>query len=137
MSSGPEAGPDHDLDLAIRQLLEQQAGIQARLAALVAAKHGFDSRRELDHLRAKLRILEDIVDRNGMLVFCLACSRPVSSRVCANLWLLQDLNLHVPVLSEAEEARAVQYRCECLEFICAQQSRSHPTLPAQTAASAS
>jgi hypothetical protein len=102
MSSGLEAGPDHDLDLAIRQLLEQQAGIQARLAALVAAKHGFDPRRELDMLRTKLRVLEDIVDRN-------------------------DLGQHIPLLSDVEEARAIQYRCECLELICLQQSM--PSLP--------
>jgi hypothetical protein len=99
MSSGLEAGPDHDLDLAIRQLLEQQAGIQARLAALVAAKHGFDPRRELDMLRTKLRVLEDIVDRNGM------CRCPFVSpfrRPSADL---------APLLSRPRPAYPATFRC--------------------------
>ncbi|KAI9171957.1 Krueppel-like factor 9 [Paramyrothecium foliicola] len=98
MSSGLEPGPDHDLDLAIRQLLDQQAGIQARLASLIAAKHGFDPGRELDMLRTKLHVLEGLVESHH----------------------LQPYISHS--LSEAEEARALQYRCECLEVACLQQN---------------
>ncbi|KFA47661.1 hypothetical protein S40293_07701 [Stachybotrys chartarum IBT 40293] len=96
--SSTVAGLDsaHDLDLAIRQLLDQQDDTQARLAALLDARHGFDARRELSMLRYKLRVLEDLVERHG-------------------------LASHILALSEAEEARAVQHRCECLEVACFQQ----------------
>ncbi|WZH39567.1 uncharacterized protein QYS62_000491 [Fusarium acuminatum] len=53
---------------------------------------------EVDMLRHKLRALENLVERYG-----------ISSRI--------------PLLSEAEEARALQYRCECLEAACKQQSK--------------
>ncbi|KAG8675428.1 hypothetical protein FPOAC1_001407 [Fusarium poae] len=52
---------------------------------------------EVDMLRHKLRTLENLVERYG-------------------------ISPHVPSLSEAEEARALQYRCECLESACRQQS---------------
>ena len=52
---------------AIRQLLDQQDDTQARLAALLDARHGFDARRELSMLRYKLRVLEDLVERHGSL----------------------------------------------------------------------
>ncbi|KAF4998100.1 hypothetical protein FGRMN_3397 [Fusarium graminum] len=52
---------------------------------------------EVDMLRHKLHALENLVERYG-----------ISSRV--------------PSLSEAEEARALQYRCECLEAACKQQN---------------
>ncbi|EXK47227.1 hypothetical protein FOMG_00716 [Fusarium oxysporum f. sp. melonis 26406] len=52
---------------------------------------------EVDMLRRKLRALENLVERYG-----------ISSRI--------------PSLSEAEEARALQYRCECLEAACKQQN---------------
>ncbi|RSL57832.1 hypothetical protein CEP53_006335 [Fusarium sp. AF-6] len=52
---------------------------------------------EVDMLRHKLRALETIVERHG-----------IASRI--------------PCLSEAEEARALQYRCECLEAACIQQN---------------
>ncbi|RFU72379.1 zinc finger, c2h2-type integrase, dna-binding [Trichoderma arundinaceum] len=98
--SGPGSGPapDLDVDQAIRQLLDQQADIQARLAALMDARHvfhqGLDLSEELDMLRHKLRVLEHVVDHHGL-----------ASRVA-------------PFLSGMEEARAIQYRCECLEAAC-------------------
>ncbi|KPM38118.1 hypothetical protein AK830_g8436 [Neonectria ditissima] len=57
---------------------------------------GLDVAREMDMLRHKLRLLEAAVERHG-----------IASRI--------------PTLSEAEEARALQYRCECLEAAFAQQ----------------
>ncbi|UZP33807.1 hypothetical protein NXS19_001623 [Fusarium pseudograminearum] len=66
---------------------------------------------EVDMLRHKLRTLENLVERYGIAS-------------------------HVPSLSEAEEARALQYRCECLEFAFRQQNmdvvrtlKSSPTFP--------
>jgi hypothetical protein len=66
---------------------------------------------EVDMLRHKLRTLENLVERYG-------------------------ISPHVPSLSEAEEARALQYRCECLESACRQQNmdvartlKSSPTFP--------
>lgn len=49
---------DPSLDPTIRSLFEQQAAIQAKLAALLPAKHDPHSRLELDMLRHKLRALE-------------------------------------------------------------------------------
>ncbi|RFN47618.1 hypothetical protein FIE12Z_8158 [Fusarium flagelliforme] len=51
---------------------------------------------EVDMLRHKLRTLENLVERYG-------------------------ISSHIPSLSQAEEARALQYRCECLESACRQQ----------------
>ncbi|KJZ79111.1 hypothetical protein HIM_01262 [Hirsutella minnesotensis 3608] len=84
-----------DLDGAIRQLLEEQAAIQSRLAVLVAAQHGLDLPVELDMLRHKLRVLRTLVDQHGLAP-------------------------QVPVLSQMEEGRALQYHCECLEAACLQ-----------------
>ncbi|KAF7532759.1 hypothetical protein G7Z17_g13601 [Cylindrodendrum hubeiense] len=53
---------------------------------------------EVDMLRHKLRLLEAAVERHG-----------IASRI--------------PTLSDAEEARALQYRCECLEAAFAQQDQ--------------
>ncbi|KAK5987648.1 hypothetical protein PT974_11780 [Cladobotryum mycophilum] len=104
-----DPGPDIDIDHAIRQLLDQQAGIQARLATLLGAyhhghqhagqgyghshshSHGLDLPRELDMLRHKLCVLEGLASRIA------------------------------PFLSDMEEARAIQYRCECLEAVCIQE----------------
>ncbi|KAH7160182.1 hypothetical protein B0J13DRAFT_123102 [Dactylonectria estremocensis] len=61
-------------------------------------RHGtLDVALEVDMLRYKLRLLETAVERHG-----------IASRI--------------PTLSEAEEARALQYRCECLEAAFAQQA---------------
>ncbi|KHN98533.1 Zinc finger, C2H2-type/integrase, DNA-binding protein [Metarhizium album ARSEF 1941] len=84
-----------DLGIAIRHLLNQQADIQSRLSVLIAAQHGLEIPLELDMLRHKLRVLEHLVDR-------------------------YDLASQIPVLSGPEEARELQYRCECLEAVCLQ-----------------
>ncbi|PNY26039.1 Uncharacterized protein TCAP_04024 [Tolypocladium capitatum] len=73
-----------DIDAAIRRLLDQQADIRARLAVLVAAQHGLDLPQELDMLRHKLRVLRALVDHHGLVP-------------------------RAPVLSQIEEARALQY----------------------------
>ncbi|KAH6610898.1 zinc finger protein [Trichoderma cornu-damae] len=96
--SGSGPTPDLDVDSAIRQLRDQQADIQARLAALLGShhvfQHGLNLPEELDMLRHKLRVLEDVVDHHGL-----------ASRVA-------------PFMSDMEEARAIQNRCECLEAAC-------------------
>ncbi|KAI0478741.1 hypothetical protein GGR56DRAFT_338597 [Xylariaceae sp. FL0804] len=81
---------DPALDPTIRRLFEQQADIQARLAALLPAKYGPDSKLELDMLRHKLRALEVYAQRRNFAG-------------------------SVPILSDVEEARALQYKCECIE----------------------
>ncbi|PHH88037.1 hypothetical protein CDD83_8075 [Cordyceps sp. RAO-2017] len=87
--------PSVDIDAAIRRLLDQQAAIQSRLAVLIAAQHGLDLPLELDMLRHKLRVVRALVDQHGLAP-------------------------QVPVLSQMEEARALQYHCECLEATCLQ-----------------
>ncbi|OLN95898.1 Metallothionein expression activator 2 [Colletotrichum chlorophyti] len=88
--------PDPALDSAIRHLLDQQAAIQAKLAALLPAKYGPNVKLELDMLRHKLRVLEAFSDHH---------------RVSPS----------IPVVSELEEARSLQYHCECIEIACLEQ----------------
>ncbi|KAL6911166.1 hypothetical protein GGI43DRAFT_379095 [Trichoderma evansii] len=96
--AGPTPDLDLDVDSAVGHLLDQQADIQARLAALLGSHHvshhGLSLPEELDMLRHKLRVLESVVDHHGL-----------ASRVA-------------PFMSDMEEARAIQHRCECLEAAC-------------------
>ncbi|KAK1476468.1 hypothetical protein CCUS01_16804 [Colletotrichum cuscutae] len=87
---------DPGLDSAIRQLLDQQAEIQARLAALLPAKYGLNAKLELDMLRHKLRVLQAYSDHH-------------------------HISANIPINSEFEEARSLQYRCECIETACLEQ----------------
>ncbi|KAK2028868.1 zinc finger protein [Colletotrichum zoysiae] len=90
MAADPHHVPDPGLDGAIRQLLDQQADIQARLAALLPAKYGPNVKLELDMLRHKLRVLQTYSETH-------------------------HLSSTVPIISELEEARSLQHRCECIE----------------------
>ncbi|ETS87534.1 hypothetical protein PFICI_01362 [Pestalotiopsis fici W106-1] len=83
---------DPALDHTIRQLFEQQADIQAKLAALLPAKYVPNSHLERNMLRLKLMALE-IYAQN------------------------QNLSTTAPILSEVEEARTLQYKCECIESL--------------------
>ncbi|KAI0109552.1 hypothetical protein GGR51DRAFT_569838 [Nemania sp. FL0031] len=83
-------GFDPSLDPTIRRLFEQQAEIQAKLAALLPTRYVPNGRLELDMLRHKLRALETYARS-------------------------QNISGNVPVLCEIEEARSLQYRCECIE----------------------
>ncbi|KAI0548558.1 hypothetical protein F4679DRAFT_585355 [Xylaria curta] len=83
-------GFDPSLDPTIRRLFEQQAEIQAKLTELLPVRYTSNGHRELDYLRQKFRNLE-------------AWARN------------QNLSGNVPVLCEIEEARSLQYRCECIE----------------------
>ncbi|KAK4149758.1 hypothetical protein C8A00DRAFT_46684 [Chaetomidium leptoderma] len=99
--SAATSAPPHDqydpaLDPAIRQLLNQQAEIQARLAALLPQKYGPNIKLELEMLRHKSRVLRAYADDN-------------------------QLSGNIPPLSEIEEARALQYQCECIETACLDQ----------------
>ncbi|KAF4831802.1 Zinc finger protein RME1 [Colletotrichum siamense] len=96
MAADPHNLPDPAVDTAIRQLLDQQAEIQARLAALLPAKYGPNVRLELDMLRHKLRVLQTYSDHH-------------------------QISSSIPVVSELEEARSLQYRCECIETACLEQ----------------
>ncbi|KAL8304295.1 hypothetical protein RB597_004472 [Gaeumannomyces tritici] len=87
---------DAALDPAIRALLDQQLEIQAKLAALLPRKYGPNVRLELDMLRHKLRVLHVYAEDNRLLG-------------------------KIPTLSEIEEARFLQYQCECIETACMEQ----------------
>lgn len=54
------------MDRTIRQLLDQQADIQARLTALLPARYTLNAPLELTMLRHKLHLLESLVERHGM-----------------------------------------------------------------------
>lgn len=60
-----QLGAPNELDTAIRQLLEQQADIQARLNVLLAHQHGFDPAHELSMLQHKYQTLERLVHHHG------------------------------------------------------------------------
>ncbi|OBR05129.1 Zinc finger protein [Colletotrichum higginsianum IMI 349063] len=90
MAADPHNLPNPGLDSAIRQLLDQQADIQARLAALLPTKYGPNVKLELNMLRHKLRGLQAYSE-------------------------VHRLSSNVPINSELEEARSLQYRCECIE----------------------
>ncbi|KAK8027943.1 hypothetical protein PG991_004999 [Apiospora marii] len=108
---------DQSLDPTIRSLFEQQAAIQAKLAALLPAKHDPNSRLELDMLRHKLRALEACAENQSQSLPLFRL--PVfTTHFCIHefsLTLLQDLATAIRPLSDAEEARALQYKCECIE----------------------
>ncbi|KAK4197042.1 hypothetical protein QBC40DRAFT_108759 [Triangularia verruculosa] len=94
----PHIGAHYDpsLDPAIKHLLEQQAEIQARLAVLLPQKYGPNIKVELEMLRHKHRVLRAYADDN-------------------------QLSDKIPLLSEIEEARTLQYNCECIEAACLDQ----------------
>ncbi|KAL1839008.1 hypothetical protein VTJ49DRAFT_1983 [Mycothermus thermophilus] len=85
---------DPSLEPTIKQLLDQQAEIQARLAALLPQKYGPNIKLELEMLRHKLRVLQAYA---------------------------HDHQLAISPLSDVEEARALQYQCECIETACVEQ----------------
>ncbi|KAG5983261.1 hypothetical protein E4U55_000404 [Claviceps digitariae] len=93
--SGTVADTAPGVDVAIRQLLDQQDHIQSRLSMLLSAQSSLNLPMEIDMLHHKLQILQDLVHHH-------------------------DLTAKIPHLSSAEEARALQYRCECLEAVCIQ-----------------
>lgn len=64
--TGVEYAPG--IDVAIRQLLNQQAHIESRLSTLLYAQHGLDLPVELDMLRHKVQILENLVLHHGKLI---------------------------------------------------------------------
>ncbi|KAK3311173.1 uncharacterized protein B0T15DRAFT_385537 [Chaetomium strumarium] len=92
----PHQQVDAARDSTIRQLLDQQAEIQARLAALLPQQYGPNIKVELEMLRHKLRVLRAYADDH-------------------------KLSGNIPLLSEIEEARVLQYQCECIETACLDQ----------------
>ncbi|KAK3394041.1 hypothetical protein B0H63DRAFT_33143 [Podospora didyma] len=95
-SSSAPTPDDPSLNPAVRELLAQQREIQAKLAALLPQKYGPNIKVELDMLRHKLRVLRAYVDDN-------------------------QLSDKIPPLSDIEEARTLQYQCECIETACLDQ----------------
>ncbi|KAK1757700.1 transcriptional regulator STP4 [Echria macrotheca] len=102
---GPVAAPqlppppppyDPSLEPTIKHLLDQQAEIQAKLAVLLPQKYGPNIKVELEMLRHKLRVLLAYAEDH-------------------------HLSDKVPLLSDIEEARALQYQCECIETACVNQ----------------
>ncbi|PKS07887.1 hypothetical protein jhhlp_006495 [Lomentospora prolificans] len=95
--SQSQSQPDVGTESAIKQLLnrraqlaDQQAEVQAQLAALFPAKYGSNVKLELLMLRHKLHALRAYA-------------------------ALHEVPTNPPPLSEAEEARFLQYQCECIE----------------------
>ncbi|PSR90476.1 hypothetical protein BD289DRAFT_215460 [Coniella lustricola] len=87
---------DPALESTIRSLLDQQAEIEARLAALLPQRYGANVSVELDMLRHKLKALRSFASDNHILD-------------------------KIPILSEIEDARMLQYQCECIEMACIEQ----------------
>ncbi|KAI1304790.1 hypothetical protein F5Y03DRAFT_395313 [Xylaria venustula] len=83
-------GPDPYLDPTIRSLFAQQDEIQVKLSARLPYRPIHSGRHELAMLRHKVSALE-------------AYTRS------------QNLSGNIPVLCEIEEARSLQYQCECIE----------------------
>ncbi|KAK4211733.1 hypothetical protein QBC37DRAFT_207212 [Rhypophila decipiens] len=83
---------DPSLDPAIKHLLEQRREIEEKLAILIPQKFGPNIKLELDLLRHKLRVLRAYADDH-------------------------QLSDKIPLLSEVEEARALQYQAECIETV--------------------
>jgi hypothetical protein len=119
---------DPALDPTIRHLFEQQAEIQAKLAALLPAKYVPNSKLELDMLRLKLRALETYAENTSQFFSRHAISsHSISPNPSVANQFHKELLAPVPILSEIEEARALQYRCECIESSLIDQGkmRSH------------
>lgn len=57
-SASDNVGPDPFSNPVVRDLLQQQADIQARLASLVPTEYAPNNLVELDMLRQKLRVLQ-------------------------------------------------------------------------------
>ena len=90
---------DPSIDPRIKALLDQQADIQARLAALLPQKYGPNLAIELDGLRHKLRVLRVYADENRKLFlpyFLLTLSRTVTPQT---LFSLSVFLRTVPVLA--------------------------------------
>jgi hypothetical protein len=77
---------DPALDAAIKQLLDQQAEIQAKLAQLLPQKYGPNIKVELDMLRHKLLVLEAYAtDNRELLSLSLSLSLSHTSLVAVHL----------------------------------------------------
>lgn len=96
-------------DARLQVLLNQQAQIQADIKALLPPKSVLNTRRELSMLNHKHEILRFCHEGSGNILFWIS---------------YQETDLTpglVPlILSEEEECRVLQYKCECLEATCLQ-----------------
>lgn len=82
-SHSTSVSSDPSLEPTIRALLEQQADIEAKLAALLPRKYGPNVRVELDMLRHKLRVLRAFASDNREYLSFFPFSIPPMS---ASLW---------------------------------------------------
>ncbi|KAK4071202.1 uncharacterized protein Triagg1_6233 [Trichoderma aggressivum f. europaeum] len=100
-------------------------------------QHGLNLSEELEMLRHKLRVLDDVVDHH-VLSGCLAWS-PALTPMCASVYMYGLMpcpaSRVTPFMSDIEEARAIQHRCECLEAACVRDT-AHLPFSTQPAAAA-
>ncbi|KAK4231041.1 hypothetical protein QBC38DRAFT_355541 [Podospora fimiseda] len=92
----PHAQHDSSLESTIKHLMDQKEEIEAKLAILLPQKYGPNAKFETEMLRHKLRVLRAYAEKN-------------------------QLSDKIPILSDIEEARALQYHCECIETACLEQ----------------
>ena len=88
----PHQQYDPALDPTIKQLLDQQAEIQARLAALLPQKYGPNVQLELEMLHHKLRVLRAYAEDNREPIFCFP-KPTLSSQPCRLIYTHPDFHL--------------------------------------------
>lgn len=103
-ASASSPAQDPSLDPTIRALLDQQAEIEAKIAALLPRKHGPDFKVELVMLRHKLKSLRAFADDNRKQALRISDSQPalalnvLSVLVALPMSCLFPLALIVPLL---------------------------------------
>lgn len=108
-TSASASSPAHDssVDPTIRALLDQQAEIEAKIAALLPRKHGPDFKVELAMLRHKLKSLRAFADDNRKQALCI----PLSLNPALALNLLSTIVALYDVLSASTGSKRYPLCC--------------------------
>ena len=109
-------------ELTTEAVLGQQVQMDAGLSLFLPRKPQLNLTTELDNLRYKLQILRKFADDNRKYLFAsfflLALPLTLVRIRFLIIFRVSDLLSNMSVLSEAEEARQMQYQIECIEAIC-------------------